>query len=89
MPELRFYKTVEVEVDDTLDFEAYCAVCGAHICHLVEGTETGTRRYPAISVTPCEDCLKTAKTEGDTKAEQQGYESGWAAALKEYNIEET
>jgi len=55
--------TVEVDVE----FEAFCAECGEGICHLVESTHSGEN----IRITPCDNCLENARTEGYDEAEAE------------------
>ena len=51
-----------------VDFEVYCAECGAGLCN---GSDTDTgRRGPRVNVAPCECCLDAAHT--------KGYEEGLA-----------
>jgi len=51
-----------IEVDATvsvdLDFEVYCAKCGAGICGLADVKKSRNRGFPIISMTPCEKCME-------------------------------
>jgi len=62
-----------------LEFEVFCANCGAGLCNnCTEGT-TRTRRMEFIEIEPCEKCLSKAKDDGYDK----GYEKGHEDAEKE------
>lgn len=58
----------EITGEATIDFEAYCAKCGAGICSNVTTGKTFNRQHPFIEIEPCEECLK--------KAHDEGYEEG-------------
>lgn len=55
-----------------LEFECFCAVCGAGICNSCEEGRTPKRGMPFLQITPCEQCMERAKEE----ARQAGYDAG-------------
>ena len=59
----------------TLNVEVYCS-CGEGLCNQ---TDTSQDRYgnPALTVTPCEKCLKAAHDEGfDEGFDDVGFDEG-------------
>ena len=56
--------TGQVTIEASIDFEAYCSVCGDGICNLVTTGETNRRGYPMITITPCPTCIENAKEAG-------------------------
>lgn len=48
----------EVDADTSVDFEIFCAECGAGICDHGETAKTHHRKMPYISVRPCDRCTK-------------------------------
>ena len=60
--------TTPIEVEASVEFEVFCANCGAGLCG---GSETGVsprRSMPFLRVDPCEKCL--------AKEYDRGVESG-------------
>jgi flavoprotein len=64
-----------------MEFEVYCATCGAGLCSNCTEGRTTNRGMPFISVDPCEKCLDAARDEGYSQGEQ--------AALQRQHEEET
>lgn len=61
--------TADTTVEATVDFEVYCAKCGAGICGNCTEGRTTRRSMPYIQVSPCETCLEAARDEGREEAE--------------------
>jgi len=47
-----------------LDFEVYCARCGAGLCNNCTEGKTRGRGIPMITVEPCDKCLEEKYEEG-------------------------
>ena len=60
MPSFEAEITTTVEVD----FEVFCAKCGAGLCGQSTGGNTKGRGYPYVSVGPCERCLEAEYDKG-------------------------
>jgi len=60
----------------TVEFEVYCGKCGAGLCNNSRGELK--RGGPRVTVDPCEDCLTSAKDEGDTAGYNRGLDEGFA-----------
>jgi len=77
MPSFEAEITTTVEVD----FEVFCAKCGAGLCSQSTGGNTTRRRQPYVSVEPCERCLEAeydkGHTEGYAEGSKDGYDSGY------------
>lgn len=71
-----FQTTVKTEVDVDIDFEVFCARCGAGLCNQSDTRSSHNRNYPQVTVEPCDKCIETAKDEGYDKGYEKGYESG-------------
>jgi hypothetical protein len=56
--------TGEVTTEVSIEFEAYCEVCGAGICHTITTGKTNRRGYPTITIIPCPSCIEDAKEAG-------------------------
>lgn len=69
---LNYHKEYEDEVE--VEFEVFCARCGAGLCNQSEGGNTNGRRFPYVSVEPCNNCLESAKDDGYYKGYSEGYE---------------
>jgi len=56
----------------SVDFDVYCAKCGAGICHNVEVDDRGgvIRLY----IDPCDDCLKNEYDEGYSDGKEEANE---------------
>lgn len=50
-----------------LDFEVFCASCGAGLCGNCKEGKTPTRGMPYIQVDPCEKCSQRQYDEGYEK----------------------
>jgi len=72
--------TASVEVDATVDFEVFCAQCGAGLCNSCTEGRTPNRGVPYIQVEPCEKCIENARGEGEEKGFEEGKEAGRAEA---------
>lgn len=62
-----------------LDFEVFCAECGAGLCNNVQEGRTPKRGMPFIEVAPCEHCTK--------RLEDNAYQSGYSAGY-DHGIEQ-
>ena len=64
-----------VESDVQIEFEVFCADCGAGLCG-----STTVKRGTIVEVSPCSDCMK--------KAQEVSYSSGYDAGYNDaVNIE--
>lgn len=63
--------SVKAEVDVDVDFEVYCAKCGAGLCNQSDTRSSHRRGMPQVSVEPCERCLEDAREEGAAKAMEE------------------
>jgi len=61
-----------------LEFEVFCAKCGAGLCNNCTEGRTPRRNVPYIRIEPCEKCLEKAREEGYTK----GYDDGREDEIK-------
>lgn len=65
------------EFTTTVSFEVFCGRCGKGICNnCTEGT-TQRRRYPTLTINPCEYCNSNTHDEGF----KDGYDAGKADQL--------
>ena len=62
------------EID--VNIELYCS-CGNGLCNQATATHTRNRNEPMFEIEPCQICLD--------KAEDAGYEKGYAEAERKYN----
>ena len=60
--------------DIEIDFEVYCATCGAGLCGQSEGTQNN--RGLIVNVEACENCIDIAK--------EESYQEGYEEAEQEY-----
>ena len=67
--------TANVEVEATIDFEVFCARCGAGICGNCTDGNTPNRGMPYIQVEPCQRCIEDA----EEKEYDKGYDNGYRA----------
>ena len=68
-----FNATVQTEVE--VEFEVFCANCGAGLCGVSTGGNSGRRNIPFVCVEPCPYCIEGAK--------EKGYEGGYEEGLAE------
>jgi len=54
-----------------LDFEVYCAECGAGLCN--QSDAESTSRGFKVTIEPCKRCLEDARQEGFDKGHDEGY----------------
>lgn len=47
-----------IEGDATVDFEVFCATCGAGICRQSEGRLSKNRKFPQVNVEVCNICIR-------------------------------
>lgn len=67
---------VEIEHEiHKIEFEAWCAECGAGLCGNITDTSNFRRRLPSISIEPCQQCL------------ERHYDAGWERGLQSANDE--
>ncbi len=80
----------EITGTTSIDFEAYCD-CGYHMCNLVSSGHTKVRNQPYITITPCPNCLDSAKQESFDDGKEEGYAEGFEAgkAEAEQNLEKS
>ncbi len=64
---------IDVELEENID--CYCE-CGNPICNLVTVKDTDTHRTPRFIITPCPECIESAKDEGRDEGFEKGYEEG-------------
>lgn len=65
------FDDITVEATVSLDFEVFCGRCGAGICNNADTRESRTRRYPQVTIDPCERCLENAQETGEEKAREE------------------
>ena len=65
MPSIEADVTVRAEIE----FEVYCAKCGAGLCNNVNTRESRNRRIPQIVIEPCETCLENSFDKGRDSVE--------------------
>jgi hypothetical protein len=65
-----FQTTVNMDVEVDVDFEVFCARCGAGLCNQSDTRASRNRKYPQVTVAPCERCLENATEEARQKAEE-------------------
>ncbi len=68
MPSFNAEVTATVEVD----FEVFCAKCGAGLCSQSTGGNSNRRNYPYVQVDPCQKCLEAEYDAGHTEGYKQG-----------------
>jgi hypothetical protein len=66
MPEIEAEATSTV----TIEFEVFCAKCGAGLCGNTTVGTTKRRGMPFVEITPCERCLKDEYDRGREEAEE-------------------
>lgn len=54
--------------ETAIEFEVFCARCGAGLCNNSETSKTSRRGMLAVTVTPCKKC--------DEDADEAGYDRG-------------
>lgn len=64
MPTFEVEVTDEVTITQEIEFEVFCANCGAGLCPVSEGGNTPRRNQPFVQVAPCEKCLTERFDEG-------------------------
>lgn len=62
---------VEVTGDAEVDFDVYCAKCGAGLCNNADTRASRRRGMPQVAIEPCERCLDAAREEGAAKAMEE------------------
>ncbi len=65
------FSSITLEVSADIDFEVYCGVCGAGLCNVSSTRESRNRKYPQVTVEPCEACIETAKESAREEAEKE------------------
>ena len=53
-----------VDATVVVDFEVFCAKCGAGLCRYSATGTTSGRGQNYVSVEPCDTCLENARNEG-------------------------
>jgi len=48
----------EISTTVNVDFEVFCAKCGAGLCSQSTGGNSTRRNYPYVQVEPCKKCLE-------------------------------
>lgn len=59
--------TADVSVSVDVDFEVFCARCGAGLCSQSTGGNSPRRNYPYVQVEPCNRCLEAEYDKGHEK----------------------
>jgi hypothetical protein len=57
--------------EEIIEFEVYCARCGAGICGNVDVSH-GRAGHRILRIDPCERCLKSERDEGYDEGYQEG-----------------
>ena len=65
MPSIEADVTVRAEIE----FEVYCARCGAGLCNNVSMRESRNRGMPQIVIEPCDQCLENEFEKGKDSIE--------------------
>lgn len=60
-----------------VDFEVFCANCGAGLCSVSTGGNSNRRNMPFVSVEPCSNCIERTKEKGYEDGYNSGYEEGF------------
>lgn len=58
-----------------VEFEVFCANCGAGLCSISTGGNSSRRNMPFVSVEPCPKCI--------SYAEDKGYDCGYNIGYNE------
>lgn len=53
--------------DVSVDFDVYCAVCGAALCNQCNADNSTTTRRARLTVEPCQHCLDAEQDKGFDK----------------------
>lgn len=64
-----------MEITTTVEFEVFCAECGAGLCGDTETRKSHGRGFDQIAVAPCSKCIDNAV--------DRGIDKGWDAAMRE------
>jgi hypothetical protein len=75
-----FQTTVNMDVEVDVDFEVFCARCGAGLCNQSDTRASRNRKYPQVTVEPCERCLENASEEARQKAMEEAEQLTTAVA---------
>jgi len=75
-----FQTTVNMDVEVDVDFEVFCARCGAGLCNQSDTRASRNRKYPQVTVEPCERCLENAAEEARQKAIEEAEQLTTAVA---------
>jgi hypothetical protein len=75
-----FQTTVNMDVEVDVDFEVFCARCGAGLCNQSDTRTSRNRKYPQVTVEPCERCLENAAEEARQKAMEEAEQLTTAVA---------
>lgn len=79
MPEV----DVEVTTTVTAEFEVFCAKCGMGLCGNCTTGKTTRRGMPFIQVEPCENCIKEAKADSESRGYDEGHGDGYSKGYDE------
>ncbi len=63
----------------SVDFEVFCAGCGAGLCGNCTVGRTRGRQIPCVTIEPCERCIDKANNKGF----EEGHDKGWTEAKAE------
>lgn len=63
--------TITIQPDVEVDFEVFCAGCGAGICNNTDVRTSRTRGMPQLTVEPCKKCLEEARKVGASEKEDE------------------
>lgn len=58
------FSGIEVTTTADVEFEVFCAQCGAGLCGNCSTRESIRRGFPQAVIEPCEKCLESAREEG-------------------------
>lgn len=70
------------EFEVTVDFEVFCATCGAGLCGNSTVGNTPRRGMRYVQVLPCETCIDNALDEGRDRGYRSGYDDGYENGRK-------
>ncbi len=68
MPTFSVTQTIDADIE--VDFDVYCARCGAGLCNQSDTRLSHNRKFPQVTVEPCEHCLEVYAEEKTEPLEQ-------------------
>jgi len=75
------FDNVDIQACVDIEFEVFCARCGAGLCGNSDTRSSYNRGCPQVTVEPCDKCISNSKDEGY----DEGYEKGQQDAKEEFS----